>query len=132
MKIIPGKYLNENLEAPKGFVLSQWDFIEMNLNAIKMKGDELVSLFDVSKIWKELGYSPTEKIYFSDIRKQLIADRKNIELQIREVQINSDIIIGSFSSAFQQPGSPKSLITLNPVVTELTSIFAPNLTPASK
>ena len=29
MKIIPGKYLNENFEAPKGFVLPQWDFIEM-------------------------------------------------------------------------------------------------------
>lgn len=31
-------------------------------------------LFDISKIWEELGYSPTEKIYFSDIKKQLISE----------------------------------------------------------
>ena len=66
MKIIPGKYLNENFEALKGFVLPQWDFIEMNLNALKMKEDELVSLFDVSKTaldhWKNGGNISIDKI----------------------------------------------------------------------
>lgn len=66
MKIIPGKYFNEHLVAPKGFVLPQWDFIEMNLNALKMKEDELVSLFDVSKTaldhWKNGGNISIDKV----------------------------------------------------------------------
>lgn len=66
MKIIPGKCLNENFEILKDCVLSQWDFIEMNLNAIKMKENELISLFDVSKTalehWKKGGNLSIDKI----------------------------------------------------------------------
>ena len=66
MKIIPGENLNENFEAQKGFVPRQWDFIKMNLNALKMKEDELVSLFDVSKTaldhWKKDGNISIDKI----------------------------------------------------------------------
>ena len=66
MKINPGKYLDENFEVPKGFILPQWDFIEMNLNAINMKEDELINLFDVSKTalnhWKNGGNISIDKI----------------------------------------------------------------------
>lgn len=49
MKLVPGKFLDDNLQAPENFVLPIWDFIEMNLNALKIDEQELVYLFDVSK-----------------------------------------------------------------------------------
>lgn len=52
MHIIPGKYCfseDGSLVAPDKFVLPLWDYIDINLKALKINDEYLLSLFDITK-----------------------------------------------------------------------------------
>lgn len=57
MKLIPGKYLNEDFLPEEDFVLPIWDYIEINLQIFNLDKSYLEDLFDISSTtlsnWKK-------------------------------------------------------------------------------
>lgn len=66
MRLIPYKYIDKNFQTLDNFILPQWEFVEMNLKAVKMKEEDLIGLFDISKTaiqhWKKGGNISIDKI----------------------------------------------------------------------